>query len=115
MNEKIESVDKPPLDPKRTAEVFSHLESRSEWTTWGNQTGPPIVPPGSSRPTDEAEPEDEKPTPFPVAEIDLSQMQEMVVKEEELRCWKCGTRDGARKLPQNGAILCAACEQILKP
>lgn len=36
------------------------------------------------------------------------------VQEEELRCWRCGTRNGARKLI-NGAILCPSCEQVMKP
>lgn len=61
------------------------------------------------------EPREERPTPFPVAEIDLAEMQELVVKpEEDLTCWKCKRVQG-RRLPENGAVLCAACEQILKP
>jgi Zn finger protein HypA/HybF involved in hydrogenase expression len=63
------------------------------------------------------EPKEERPTPFPVAEISLEEMQEYAVKKEpeDLTCWRCGSRDGVRKLAENGAILCPACEQILKP
>lgn len=58
---------------------------------------------------------EEAPTPLPVPEISLEEMQEHVVKKEEMICWRCGTRDGVRKLVENGAILCGNCEQILKP
>jgi hypothetical protein len=62
------------------------------------------------------EPNEERPTPLPVPEIDLAEMQEHVVKpqEEDLICWKCKRQPG-RRLPENGAVLCAGCEQIMKP
>lgn len=40
MNEKIESVDKPPLDPEATKRVFDEISKRPQWRVFG-----PSVPP----------------------------------------------------------------------
>jgi hypothetical protein len=34
--------------------------------------------------------------------------------QESLICWKCNVAPG-RRIPENGAVLCAGCEQIMKP
>ena len=73
--------------------------------------GPPSLPPNARL---APPPEEDEVNPLPVPEISLTEMQEYVVKEEEMKCWRCGTRDGVHKL-ENGAILCVPCVEILKP
>lgn len=120
MRKEVTNVECPPPNPKETNRIFEELSKRPNWSIYGppRDTGsivPPGGPPPVQPPTEKEKPDpDEEPTPLPVAEISLSEMQEHVVKEEILQCWRCGTKDGIHKL-ENGAVLCTPCEQILKP
>lgn len=119
--EPVVNVEPPPQDPEETKRVFHELGKRKPWSLYGeSEEGSRVVPPsppvGPPDHTGREDPDEgDRPHPFPVAEVDLSEAQERMVKPDELVCWKCGTKDGVRKLPENGAELCSRCEDILKP
>lgn len=113
----VVNVTPPPQDPKATKRVFEELEKRKEWDlgglptakNWGGGGAPPLRPTGD----DKGEPREPNPEPLPVPEINMSEMQEYAVKED-LTCWNCNKAQG-RKIPQNGCVLCPACESTMKP
>lgn len=113
-----------PFEPKRDDEPWglckhcnlsepSHVSSRRPYVPTSPPARPPDPPP-NGRLLDQGEPSSNgRPEPLPVVEIDLSEMQEHLPQKKNMLCMRCNTVEG-RELP-NGAILCAACEDILKP
>lgn len=106
---KVINVRVPEPDPEATKRVWQQLEGRPDWTIWDTDDGmavsePPPDPPERPTTNEDRNPDDEgSPTPYPVAEIDLHELQ--VMKQPEWSGVLCSTCGG--EMVRTGA--CYSC------
>jgi hypothetical protein len=81
------NVRVPEPNPEETDRVFKEVFGREDWSIFQDTVPPdlPSSPPPTQRSESDEEPE-ERPQPFPVAEIDLSEAQERMGVQQEIGC-----------------------------
>lgn len=114
-----------PYEPRRDDEPWGLCKCGLSQACHERTTGPyistsppavsPPLPPGARLVELGQGDGDDEPHPLPVPEIGIEEYEELKAPEDVMVCWKCGTKDGVHKLPENGAILCIPCREILKP
>lgn len=100
---------------------MSGVIKRPDWEIYGGS--PPPVSDASRSCNGRVEEPEERVQPYPVAEIDLSQEQELVLQPEAPTCGRCQSTENLRRWgraeendPTSEVIyFCASCWSILEP